>query len=810
MNIDLIPCSKRDALQALQACIRRYGPSTINLYAITLWDAVKFEILNSQEVDLAEEALRVLFEIGHSLSSTAHVRPLQNYLKSICKECNEHLEDTPTKQSSATGQILQAIAESSAESAATVVKGVFPQLLQFYQRADNIPRRRGLLEVAVKVIQANVSVFGHWRHDEPAKSHYRSGAIPPDHVSSLAVLGEISEQTLDALLATVETTSISEVSFRVLAIDGLEGLTLIRGLLDQPAITKVIKQLDSIIISEASHGRDEVKAKAIDVLVDVARQKPQMVLEEAFPAFMAELPDTDPEPSKHYVPILEAFAKLSAEPQVFNTVVIRLKSKLYAALRLKASTKYTESILSAILYAFQYTSLDSAAAARLAPYYSEVVTPLLKDIAAGGSEQLLQSATAPGPLVYDLIGRICNFILRPQPFPAQIEICQNTYTLFRASEPMSLPPFHDSSPRQGLTMITSTHILAALQVEAKPHADVSELLVALVDYALKPSLNHSTAISTVAQISLLVNKYASIPQLTTTTLGYLDETSYLLAAQSVTEKSLRVVFAMVKGLVLRADPKLKTILPRLLVHFTDPTKGTFTAQALAGLIAPDPFLTKENHCKIYSIYRQRFFSLITPLLVTSFRSVASSHAADKELSKSNYLVALSGIVQHVPYELLHTQLEDLIPLLVQSLTLQDVAAKASAIATLSKVVMHDSKMLESHVASLISRLLDVASLPTATEQRRTAPAPKYPQLTSATIGSQFSSTRPPKVRAAALACLGSFVGSLRDQCLVSYQRQTVSRLTAALDDSRRSVRAEAVRCRAAWLALAAEDDDDDF
>jgi DNA repair/transcription protein MET18/MMS19 len=56
--------TKRDVLSTITACVTEYGPRTVSLYAITLWDALKFEVLNVQEEDLAKEALTALAAIA--------------------------------------------------------------------------------------------------------------------------------------------------------------------------------------------------------------------------------------------------------------------------------------------------------------------------------------------------------------------------------------------------------------------------------------------------------------------------------------------------------------------------------------------------------------------------------------------------------------------------------------------------------------------------------------------------------------------------------------------------------------------------
>jgi DNA repair/transcription protein MET18/MMS19 len=145
----------------------------VHLYSITLWDALKFEILNVQEEDLAEESLKALKAIATQLSSGTHSGPLQNYLNPVIKECNEHLEDTPTKQSTAAGRMLSVISEASLEASDMLGKSCLPQLFVLMKTADNLPRRRGFMEILDQLLQANLSTYGPWR-----KPNFTGDAIP--------------------------------------------------------------------------------------------------------------------------------------------------------------------------------------------------------------------------------------------------------------------------------------------------------------------------------------------------------------------------------------------------------------------------------------------------------------------------------------------------------------------------------------------------------------------------------------------------------------------------------------------------------
>jgi DNA repair/transcription protein MET18/MMS19 len=64
------------------------------------------------------------------------------------------------------------------------------------------------------------------------------------------------------------------------------------------------------------------------------------------------------------------------------------------------------------------------------------------------------------------------------------------------------------------------------------------------------------------------------------------------------------------------------------------------------------------------------------------------------------------------------------------------------------------------------------------------------------------------VRVKALQCLALVPQQLKRENLVPLRRQVVKRLVGSLDDGKREVRAEGVRCRSKWLGLDDEADEE--
>lgn len=80
--------------------------------------------------------------------------------------------------------------------------------------------------------------------------------------------------------------------------------------------------------------------KVLSAMADLAKAKPQLILDIAFPAFLAELPDSEVSEKrdasirqrKSYKAVLAALAQFSSERAIFEVLLRRLFSKLEVVL----------------------------------------------------------------------------------------------------------------------------------------------------------------------------------------------------------------------------------------------------------------------------------------------------------------------------------------------------------------------------------------------------------------------------------------------------------------------------------------------
>ena len=767
---------KKDVLQTLTTCAQNYGTSTLGQYSITLWDAVKFEVLQAQEPELAEDALCVIEAIAACLTNSSTTSPtsspLVQYLKPINKECLEHLQEPAARQAKAAGDILKAAASASVQSFEIVMKSISPALLTLYQSADGILQQRATLEVANQLLEAAIEVYGSWTTLSSKNPGGQENLLNELKDKFVAIYSQ-------ALMGTVK----EEVSFRLTAAKGLLLLSKMRALLEDNEIGLFVQYYDEIILNEESYGRDELKQRSMSALAEISKFKPRLIADITFPAFTARLPDSEADAkSSDYQPVLEALAEISIEKDLLETLMRRLLNKLDLLVRSTGTGpfSYTCAILGTIRHVLDRTV--TAQDASLDAYFDRVVVGLSRSA----------TETQTGPLsdthVVDLLGRVSNLIVRRSPEKVQ-NVSDNVYTLFRSTSAVtesgtslaalfSLPP----------PIILSTWLLAA--VPRNHHSinfqstNIAMRLGELVAFA-EQSRNHAIEISCLRQIALYVNKHLSNADLDIAN-EILSQRLANLASTSVrADFTLRLCFFVTKALALRLAPGTNEYLQNLVNLLNLPGRPEVSRQAasLFGVVlSPDDVLSKTNFAQIRLLAPQRVFQTLTPVISLRFRE--SSMTTEKE----NYLVALSGVLSTVPSDIVMPELPTLLPLLLQSLDISDQAVKIATLETLAVVIANNPSALEEsgHIPALTKRLLGSATLHKATTAKQAPPQSL------------------PKARRLATRCLTlmpkyvSGSGS-RANPLLSLKKEVLRGLVTVLDDTRRDVRKEAVDARATWL-----------
>ncbi|SLM40704.1 MMS19, C-terminal [Lasallia pustulata] len=765
------PNVKKDVLQTITACALSYDVTTMANYSITLWESLKFEILHVQEEDLADEALVALraiaVKLSQGLTSTDAKTPLARYLRPVTKECNEQLQEPQHKQAKPAGQILSSLGTASPIAFVLVVKTVVAPMLTLYQDAGDIAKQRAILEVFVQILDSGLATFGMSSSTDP----FPEVANPLD-----AFKDRLFELFSQALMGTAK----EELSFRMVALKGLLRLCTLRKYLQDNEIGLAVQWLDEIVLLDDSNGRDDLKNEAIRALVEISKIKPSLIMDITFPAFMAKLPDASPSGNKDYIITLEGLAQLSVEKAISDTLVRRLLNRLDAVLQHDGPLAYPQAVLSTLQYVL--SRRDLANDGNLGSYHEKIVVGLIRRAAlaaAGhGPKTALNDETT-----MRILGRLVNVVVRALDSHKQASVAAQIYTLFTNDDEFHPIPFSPESTvlaeDHRMTLILSTFLMAGVGREADlPYTTPSEntktlvLLDELVRLALEET---STTIrqALLAQITLITNKFLASKDVHLSTDVLVRLSADIPVEDQKSEASIRIIFWIARGLILRLADTEK-VLEHLLALLPNVRYGASAARGFGVLLAPDEVISKDNGCTIRLLAKQKAFHICVPHIARDFRNAEST-------AKTNYLIALSGIIKYIPTEVLMPQLDTLLPLLLQSLDLQDPEVKAATIETLTVVSQESPAAVEGHISSLVNRLLKAAAEP---------------------------KTNIARVRHNALRCLRVFPGKVKDSALLPYKMAVTRGLIAVLDDPKRHVRKEAVDCRAAWFNMDEAEVDD--
>ena len=412
---------------------------------------MKFEILSAQDDDIVEDALVAVATLAERLSSDVDaLYAPSNFLGLIVTEAKELLKEPQQKQAKPIGQILGRVTMASLSACVTIIGTVLPHILVIYQDADAVGKQRELLKVLDLLL-------------ESANHHYSFGtsdAVPPMLASSL--------QTLKDPLYAIYTRALmgsnkDEVSLRLVALNGLLNMALLRDHLEDGEAMAVVRYFNKILLDEGSQANEELRAETIRALALIAKTKPSLVMDATIPALLATLPDSDTDQSCQYLPGLEVLAQLSVEGNLFDVVLRRLLNRLDAVIRNGSTPGYISAILSTLLFALGQRQLDKDP--QLDMYVEKLVVGLVQKIMDqlldGGNMMALEDES-----VLHVVGHLANLIMRALPIERQRKMVDIVYSL-------SYPGFwlidHLSNEKYKYrrTIIMSTYLLAGIRREVR-------------------------------------------------------------------------------------------------------------------------------------------------------------------------------------------------------------------------------------------------------------------------------------------------------------------------------------------------------
>ncbi|OBT79069.1 hypothetical protein VF21_02434 [Pseudogymnoascus sp. 05NY08] len=645
-------------------------------------------------------------------------------------------------------------------------------------------------------------------------------------------LGFYRDELTAMYMGVARDIQCDDKQFRVAAMQGLAKLLRLPQFLERGSLDSYVQFLAGVVL-ETADPKEPVRKEAIKALQECAVLYTHLVTEQAFPVLLAALPDVleGDETVADKSAVLQALGDIGSRGRIMDTLVRRLLSKLDIVIRANESQKYGQLVLAGILYTVeqrQAQSENGEVALRDEEDYRRLVDELLRRTAAlkvhakkwyVGTRDLETAGgkAQPDDTFLDMVGRIImaatcgmgfedQYWLFERAFAFSVTYDDFTAACVAATAPDDLTVDDDlsaatdiskrmdiidaqfdflSGPVDKLHVLTLTkYILAALRRDNKPAAvvaglappppvpvkkriltiDTTAAVTNLVTY-LTTTASTPTLRSTLLDIlSLLLNKFAALTPTVTAQLLGLFTTLPMLPAQEA-KLTIQTLTTCTHASLLAGLPAATQLTTALLIALGLPAPtGQLAAQAFTHLLAPSPLLTRRQHALIRPLAQQRLFHTAVPELLSTFSSTATSAS-----TKTNVLVALSGLLGHAPEEYITPFIPSLLPPLLQSLDSAPGATKNASIAVLRSAATSSPKSLQEHDAALVKRLLACA---TGKESR--------------------------EVKVRALECLEILPKVWEVSVVVRLRGGVVRGLGSVVGDGGREVRKGGVDCLSAW------------
>ncbi|XP_078079207.1 MMS19 nucleotide excision repair protein homolog isoform X2 [Mustelus asterias] len=766
-----VQSAKVDSLQTLTACCRDYRNKELKEFLPALWHSIRREVFQTASDKIETEGLAALQGLSTSLSKSVidsdAEDSLDTFLDNVLQDCKHHLCEPDMKLVWPSAKLLQAAASGSYRACSKINSCIFPLLLEQFNKHKQSSQRwtiLGILKVFVQLIHK-------WDRDEE------------DENPLCAFKDQLCILVFSAL--TDSSVQLQTVGASTLAVLGSQ-----QDLLSPSDIELTVDHLNRLILREAD---PQVCAAALEASTTISAIHPSAFIAKMVPALTQELnmepmevKDGDehlaqPGNSLHQRSI-QALAAISTHPTIVKRTVPVLLQHLTNLQKGSSGIESDMAILTC--QSLQLVAEHCRGVEESSQYFHQMVIPCLLGLAIQAAMQNCGSEVLLGILCEEQVITALGTVISTAYSHSQTELASRTISqvvalyldgdvsflpennFSRKFQPFQLP---DSPwPQTQLTALLQAAVCSLPKNVVVPQQE--GLLTRLMELCC--TSNHRFTYTSAAKcIAGLINKCPAGEQLDAILCDVLKKIDSGLGrntgdcSQSASRtRVFTLLLWLTKSLVLRYHPLATTLTDKLIELLTDPDLGTATADGFSMLVSDSTdVLNKATHADVRIMYRQRFFTENVPKLVQGFHSAS-------EDNKSNYLKALSHVLNSLPKQVLMTELPSLLTLLLEALSCSDQVVQLSTLGCLHPLLLDAPQIMSLHVETLVTKLLNLTLSPAM------------------------------KVRIASLQCMHALT-KLPPHVILPRKSRVIQALAEPLDDKKRLVRKEAVRARGEWFLL---------
>jgi len=497
---------------------------------------------------------------------------------------------------------------------------------------------------------------------------------------------------------------------------------------------------------------------------------------------------------------LSALSHLCAQPDLFETLVVRLSvrlSFLYAPTTVPEDAEPSAAYAHALLSTLTDVLVRKVESGDLdVQKYVDRLVPRLFNLAAYGvlsAPGTTGSAGVTDPRVVHVSARLVNLVVQSLSVQKQETFASTLFAAYLKGEivplavgDLSLPadprfaPLDPAAPEDQASLVSLfSGAVIALRPEVKlPVDDECAFLEQLLNWSIRHAKNNSQRDCAWHVVAAVVNKRARDldPFLNTTFSTFWNREIATSPDQDTRRRAISAWAWISRALLVRGHPQALLFVDKLFELFGDADVGWDAARAIGQVGTADDVLTKRNYAITKILHAQKYASSTLPKIT------AGAQDSTDQLRQTVHLVALAALIKAIPKAAYAHELPTLMPLLLRGLSLPDPTLRAGVIDTLLSATQADveagaktateSSVVTEHASSLTNIMLQNSA------------------------ASEIADT---KVRVGALKYLAVLPKIVRYSVLHPQKATVLRELAKALDDPKRAVRKEAVYARTSWF-----------
>ncbi|XP_035468792.2 MMS19 nucleotide excision repair protein homolog [Scophthalmus maximus] len=763
-----VQSAKLDSLQTLTACVSQYEHKDLAEFLEGLWTSLRREVFQTSSERIESAGLAAVTALTSCLSRSVlnsdSEDSLSTFLDLVLKDCKHHLCEPDLKLVWPSAKLLQAACSASSRASHATTAAVMPSLIEQYSSRTQCSHRRTLLEVVLRFIQS-VKTSQSSENEESVFSAFRQSLCG-------MVFSALSE---------------TNASLQITATSMLTSLAQQTGLLLDSDVELAVDHLTRLLLTEED---DRVSLAVVDCAGALAELHPTVFITKLIPRLKKEM-FSEPmdegdnraasgQPSHHAMRqrCLSALAAVSTRPGVVREstpVLLEVLGSVHAG----SAAFSVEEVVSAC-HSLRRIAEQVQDTEEMGRCFHEVVIPRLISLALQAALQGEGSSGRRSPLVEEVVlsavvSVISTSCARLQPMLAG-QTASRAVSLFLDDDVSFLPDNSfpsqiqllkkqqgDSWSRSQMVCLLMGCVCSLPRSVEVPQID--QLMSQLEE--LSCTCSHPLSYNSAAKcFSGLVNKRPQGDSLDSLVQTMMKRVCRELDSSSspVRTQALTLMIWVSKALLLRYHPLSTALTDKLFSLLDDTDLGAAAADGFSLLMSDSSdVLNRGCHADVRIMYRQRFFSENSAKLVQGF------NAAPQE-KKSNYLKALSNIVNKLPKQVQITELPALLSLLLEALSCPDQGVQLSTLSCLEPVLVDPPPALIQQLEALVSRLLALTSSPTMS------------------------------VKIASMRCIHA-ISRFPEHEILPFRARVLRALARPLDDRKRLVRSEAVQARGEWFLV---------